>query len=270
MMVMQTENPPLILLCDLDGTLVDSNAHLSQCVADLLTGYGIPFSTRQFFEPQRFTAANGEARHTPLYGGTWNDVYEFALDKSAQNIGHDAFFETVENLVNRPGVVTPPRAGMVESLQALHAWARQDGIALVLAAVTNGKAKEAARNIAVMQAHGFDFPVIVTADDPELNGRGKPHPDPYLLAYRRLSALLGDVAPVAITLEDSIPGHQAALAMAEQTPHTFCFYLPHYQGREARHALEKVLMDVGCLPEEIMQLYQPLNLSLSANGTGGR
>jgi beta-phosphoglucomutase-like phosphatase (HAD superfamily) len=249
-------NRPLVLLCDLDGTLVDSNAHLSQCVTDLLNGYGLPFTPAQFYEPQHFFSRAGIEKRVPIYGGTWDDVYDYALYKSGQSFDHAAFFARVEEIVHAPGVITPPRAGMAEALRTVHLWAQEEKIPLLLAAVTNGKDKEASRNINVMEKEGFSFPVIVTADDAELNGRGKPYPDPYLLAYRRLRPCLHGAAPVALTLEDSIPGHEAALAMAMQTPDTFSFYLPHHDNRPARHPLEMVLTDLDGLPEAIRMRYQ--------------
>jgi beta-phosphoglucomutase-like phosphatase (HAD superfamily) len=58
---------------------------------------------------------------------------------------------------------------------------------------------------AVLSRIGLPFPVVVTANDVT---RGKPDPEPYLLAARRLGAEPGR----CLVLEDSITGVTAAEA----------------------------------------------------------
>jgi HAD superfamily hydrolase (TIGR01509 family) len=173
------------VLWDMDGTLVDT-------------------------EPYWFAA---EYELVEEYGGTWNDdhahflVGSDLLDGAAYikehgNVPldvHEIVFRLEASVARRTRAQIPWRPGARELLAALHA--AEVPCALVTMA-WRGSAS------AVLDALPDGWMRTSVTGDEVPEGRGKPHPDPYLKG----AALLGLAPAHCIAIEDSRTGARAALA----------------------------------------------------------
>lgn len=171
------------LLFDLDGTLIDSDPIHVAVFIDFLAGYGVPMGAEEY-----------ERR---LHGRLNADIFAEILpdeDPHEMSAAKEAEYRRRLDLMDQPPAI-PGAAALIDRARA-RGWK--------LAVVTNAPRENApAALAAVGLADRFD--TIVTADDVP---RGKPHPDPYLLAMRRLG-----VPPEAcIVFEDSPSGLAAARA----------------------------------------------------------
>ncbi len=173
------------LLCDLDGTLADSEPLHCQAWLDTLSEeFGIDYD-EHWFEQWIGTSDKVLARHEVAEDGLPITVEELIAKK--QKRYHDA-------------VATDGRtfAGVDEAL------GRVVAAGFPLAIATNSGRKDADVMIAAARLERFT-PISVTASDVE---HMKPAPDIYLLAAERL----GLPADQCIAIEDSGPGGEAARA----------------------------------------------------------
>lgn len=115
--------PPLCLLFDSDGTLVDSEILLAEVMSDLLPSFGLPFSARQYLEEfrgERFRTIIEalEARYSPLGERRFPALESEMRDLMERRMRADLL----------------PIAGMPEALAALAAHPK--------AVVSNGPARK--------------------------------------------------------------------------------------------------------------------------------
>lgn len=173
---------PSALLFDLDGTLLDSDPLHLEVFADLMAPYRIEVDAA-FYQGRVHGRLNVDvfAELTP-------DEDARAMDRLKERMFRDL-------LATRP---LPPAAGLVRLLD------RADAAGLPYGVATNAPRENAE---AMLHAIGLRarFGVVVTVDD---CARGKPAPDPFLLAAQQLGA---DPAR-SLAFEDSPSGLAAARA----------------------------------------------------------
>ncbi|MFJ5802520.1 HAD family hydrolase [Streptomyces decoyicus] len=175
--------PPAPVIFDLDGTLVDSEPNYYEAGRRLLAGYGVPdFSWEH---------------HTRFIGiGTRETLEilsrEFGIDAPVEELleGQNG---TYLELARAHTAVFPEMRAFVERLSAAgHPMA-----------VASGSSRPAIR--AVLAGTGLDA-LLTTIVSAEEVAHGKPEPDVFLEAARRLGVDPGD----CVVLEDAAPGALAA------------------------------------------------------------
>ncbi|MFM9367002.1 HAD family hydrolase [Streptomyces sp. Da 82-17] len=174
---------PAALLCDMDGTLVDTEHAWLEAVAEFLHAQGSP-STGPTLAPFAGAALADAADHLVRHGLT-----ALTAAQSAEILDR-AFTSRVA-----AGVTVQPGA-----LQLLDG-ARALGVPTAL--VTASERHVAELVLDTLGRHRFD--TSVTSGETE---RGKPHPDPYLAAARALGVAPED----CLAVEDTPTGAAAALA----------------------------------------------------------
>jgi beta-phosphoglucomutase-like phosphatase (HAD superfamily) len=222
----------LIMLLDIDGTLVDTDAHLSNTISRLFKKYGVDFAPAEFFQPQTFMMQGEDGsmqeKTSMLFGAGWEDTY-YCLKARNPDITVDvASFrkEIIEAVTaSRDGVV--PRQDVIDMILALRDECAQQGMGFTAIAVTNGALKEAKANLEIAQQAGLTVDGLISADDVQ---HRKPHPQPYYMGYtmacRNLVAQGKNPAhAIVIKLEDSPPGAISA-ATAAMTYKGMCYYIP--------------------------------------------
>lgn len=163
------------VLCDLDGTLVDSTALITQAWTRWAVEEGL---TRESF------------RGVALHGRPARDIVHDLMPEREE----EALRRIVDIEASTPGGVrTLPGANRLLNHLRPEEWA----------VVTSGSNRIAQPRLAALPVRPR---VVVTADDVE---RGKPHPEPFLLAARRLG--ITDPAR-CVVLEDAPAGLAAAAA----------------------------------------------------------
>ena len=176
------------LLCDLDGTLADSLPVLIGVYERFVTAHGGTPSSDEF---ERLNGVPIEQVVEMLsHAHGWSDRPEELVDRYERAID-ECYHEA------------PTRDGARELLTA----ARRGGWRC--AVVTSGRSGRAR---SWLRSHGLDDLVdtVVGSDDVR---RGKPDPEPYLLALARMNA---DPAS-SIAVEDSMPGVASALSAGLRT-----------------------------------------------------
>ncbi|WP_326690049.1 MULTISPECIES: HAD family phosphatase [unclassified Streptomyces] len=172
---------PAALLCDMDGTLVDTERDWLATLAELLTAHG---------------AAADEAALAPFAG--------LPVDGAAALVSERAGLaaERVTEVLGE-AFVARVRAGVTIQPGALSLLDSARGLGIPVALVTASERAVADLVLRTLGAHRFSCSV---ADDE--TPRGKPHPDPYLIAARLL-----DVPPErCLAVEDTPTGTASALA----------------------------------------------------------
>ena len=227
----------LILLLDIDGTLVDTDAHLSNVMAVLFKKYDVDFKPEEFFEAKTFVAPNEqgvmEEQTTMLFGATWEMAYHYLKSKNPfsdpafPDPGVTAFREEIIEHVtsNRDGVVV--RRDIVDMVLALREQCAAQGIGFSVVAVTNGARREAIANLEMVKDAGLTIDKLVSADDVT---HKKPHPEPYHMGYQlgcdEIRAQGHDPhGALVIALEDSPPGAISAV-IAARSYQGLCYYVP--------------------------------------------
>lgn len=229
---MQPNYTSVIMLLDIDGTLVDTDAHLSNSIATLFKKYGVAFEPREFFEPKHFPIPNEqgmmEDKTTMLFGAAWEHTYYYL---KSQNPSHDPGVEHFRNEIieyvtsHHDAILV--RQDVIDTVLAIKDKCEVDGIGFTVIAVTNGARKEALANLKLAENAGLTVDGLVSADDVV---RRKPYPDPYLLGHKMALDVLfknsfDATLPLTIALEDSPPGATSAVAAGEACDLT-CFYIP--------------------------------------------
>ncbi|MDO5025805.1 MAG: HAD family phosphatase [Trueperella sp.] len=174
---------PAGLLFDMDGTLTDSEALWFAAEKELFAELGYDWVDGMQYDIIGMSMADA----------TRFLVQKLGLDIAPAELGQELTARVVA-LGKKHGMPWLP--GALELLQNSVAW----GIPSAL--VTSSM--PAFAELTLANAPAGALTVCVTGD----RTRGKPHPDPYLLAAAEL-----DVAPeLCVTFEDSIPGLQSAVA----------------------------------------------------------
>ncbi len=175
---------PLAVLWDMDGTLVDSEHYWSISQNRLAGQYGAVWTE----EDEKGVIGSS------LYDSSELIRQKFGIqDKSVQEIIDHLTDEVIEQLRQ----VLPWRPGALELLLDL----KQAGIKTAL--VTMSMRRMA---LAVAESIPFEaFDVVVAGDDVKF---GKPHPEPYLTAAKRLGVDPKD----CLAFEDSVTGLNSAAA----------------------------------------------------------
>jgi HAD superfamily hydrolase (TIGR01509 family) len=175
---------PLALLCDMDGLLLDTEWLVRDAMMAELAAMGLDF------DPARFALLIGEPADASLkrLNGWYGDNFDSAALRRQVAARIEATW----------GKARPIKPGVAELLTL----ARSAGIKLAVA--TSSDRADAQSHLAHSGLADW-FEAIVTRDDV---ARGKPSPDLYLAAARRLG-----VAPaMSLALEDSHNGVRAAHA----------------------------------------------------------
>lgn len=174
---------PAAVLWDMDGTLVDTEPYWIASEFALAERHGATWSREQALA---------------LVGSDLLDSGAFIREQMGLDLTPAAIVEELlDGVVARVREAVPWQPGARELLAALHA----DGLRCALVTMSYRRFVEPILEHLPTGA----FEVVVTGDEVE---RGKPHPDPYLLAAERLG-----VDPAAcLAIEDSPPGAASAEA----------------------------------------------------------
>ncbi len=178
-----SQSLPAAVLWDMDGTLVDTEPYWIECEIELVTRYGGSWTLEQahslvgndLLTSARVIAAQGGVPLPP----------EKIID------------ELLDGVNRRVGDVVPWRPGARDLLEAL-----------VAAGVPNALVTMSYRSLAeavLRQLPPGTFAVLVCGDEVD---QGKPHPEPYLQAARRLAVAPAD----CVAIEDSPNGVASARA----------------------------------------------------------
>lgn len=186
-MVIEVSNSGLsglhAVLWDMDGTIVDTEPYWFAAEYEVVANHGVSWSDDHaralvgfdLLDSGRYMIEHGGVRLTP------HEIVELLLDSVVSNMKREV----------------PWRPGARELL----ADVRGNGIPTAL--VTMSWKRFATEVVNALPAGAFD--VSVVGDDVE---RGKPHPEPYLLAAERLGV---DITK-CLAIEDSPTGVASALA----------------------------------------------------------
>lgn len=179
--------PLQAVLWDMDGTIVDTEPYWIQAEKDLVAAYG----------------------------GSWTDSDAEAMVGQAltygagllQNAGVPLTVrEIIDRLISQVTAKVSDRIPWRPGARELLAELRESGVPCVLVTMSEPVlANEICRQL---PAGTFEF--LVTGD---MVRQGKPHPEPYELAFDRLSGLVPDlVKNRVVAIEDSLPGVTSAAA----------------------------------------------------------
>ena len=171
------------VIFDMDGLMFDSERYIQTAwnQAGTMLGYG---------------TLGDHIEKTLGFNGTKRR--EFFLDLCGQDFPYDEFLELYRSLyfdrVRKEGI--PAKEGLHETLEVLKKLGIRMGVA------TSSSRENTLKNLEREQISGY-FQTVITGD---MIQHGKPEPDIYLEACRKLGAEPQD----AIALEDAINGIKAA------------------------------------------------------------
>jgi HAD superfamily hydrolase (TIGR01509 family) len=167
----------------MDGTLVDTEPSWIAAEYALATKYGGEWS---------------DADALQLVGSDLLDSGRYIRERMGIDLSAECIVEELlDAVIEQVRIEVPWRAGARELLESL----RVSGVPCAL--VTMSYARFVAPIVAALPAD--TFAVVVTGDAVD---RGKPHPEPYLVAARELDVLSGD----CLAIEDSETGVTSAVA----------------------------------------------------------
>jgi HAD superfamily hydrolase (TIGR01509 family) len=174
------------LLLDLDGTLADSIPGLRRAYSSFLRGFSLEGSEREF---------------QSLNGPPIPQIVEFLKER------HRLPGDSADLLARYEDLLVETHRGAVPAGGGTALLARASAARWKVAVVTSSRRESAT---AWLSRHGLPVDLVVGGDDV---ARGKPAPDPYLLALDRLSA----AAAMSLAVEDSRAGAAAAVAAGVPT-----------------------------------------------------
>lgn len=191
------------VLWDMDGTIVDTEPYWFEAEYAVVAEHGDSWSDElaksvvgfDLLDSGRFMIEHGGVRLTP------HEIVELMLDSVVTNLKREV----------------PWRPGARELLADVRA------AAIPTALVTMSWRRFATEVVDALPQGAFD--VSVVGDDVE---RGKPHPDPYLLAAERLGV---DITK-CVAIEDSPTGVASALAAG-----AYVLAVPHHVDVPMRHGV---------------------------------
>lgn len=189
----------LAVVFDLDGTLVDSEPNYYEASRRALAEYGVPEYT--WADHESYVGVS--TRDTV---GLWRKRYGLRVPAGELLAATDRRYLELARAHTR---VYPEMRALLELLAA-------DGVPT---AVASGSSPDALAAVLTGTGLGALVPVAVSAADVP---RGKPAPDVFLEAARRLGAEPGD----CVVLEDAAPGAAAAHAAGMR-----CLAVPYVAGQ---------------------------------------
>lgn len=182
-----TDEPPLAVLWDMDGTIVDTEPMWMRAETELVESFGGAWSHEQGLQ---------------LVGNGLYDSAAILIAAGVQLEPLEVIHWLTEHVQAQLEDGPPWRPGARELLAALRETA-----------VPTGLVTMSFRGMAVQVAEAIGFPafdVIVAGDDVTHH---KPHPEPYL----RAAAQLGVPIEGCVAIEDSITGVASAVASGAAT-----------------------------------------------------
>jgi HAD superfamily hydrolase (TIGR01509 family) len=202
------------VVMDMDGLILDTEGMSHAAWQRTFSERGISFGKDQFLELVGLNVADARKKLLAWYGP------DFPFDEIyARKLVH------VDEIIDRSGIAQKP--GLPEFLAAV------DSLGLASAVATSTARERALYKLGRAGLAGR-FPVLVGGDEVE---RGKPAPDCFLLAARKL----GQPPEDCLVLEDSDPG-----VLAAQTAGMRVLIIPDVKppSPEARRAAWAVLPDL--------------------------
>ncbi len=172
---------PAAVLFDLDGTLVDSEPLWFEAETMLVGEYGHPWSAEQ-------------ARH--LVGWSLWDSATYLREEIGIDLPNAAIIDRMQSHVVAGVQKAPP---WLPGALDLLAEVRAAGVPTALVTMSHRQMTETVVDALPIGS----FHTVVSG---EQVSRGKPHPDPYLLAAHRLGVAARD----SVAIEDSVPGATSA------------------------------------------------------------
>lgn len=210
------------VLWDMDGTLIDSERLHYEVLAEQCRAEGLPWSWE-----------DNEA----VMGATMDEKWRHLNQLHHFSCSREDWLQEFNRLYKER---LAPELGLPQQVQAV---LRLHDRRMPLACVSNGEREVVEANLEALDiAHCFNV-VVANGDAP----RGKPWPDPYLLACQRLKCTPSS----CLAVEDSPLGVAAALAAGLVTvvwPHASA--LP-WQGPQAHH----MVLEQG-FPWELVELQK--------------
>jgi HAD superfamily hydrolase (TIGR01509 family) len=174
---------PEAVLFDLDGTLVDSERENVESVVLAARRWGAELSA----DERAF-----------VIGHSWNEIHARIVGNHRLDVSMAVLIEAA--VEEKRALLAAGYRALAGAVDAVARLGRRSKLAVVSGA-SHGEVVDALESLGITAAFAF---VMGAEDYP----RGKPEPDPYLLAMRRLGA-----APArTVVLEDATPGILSARA----------------------------------------------------------
>jgi beta-phosphoglucomutase-like phosphatase (HAD superfamily) len=178
-----TLRAPDAVLFDLDGTLVDSERENVESVV---------------LASRRWGAELTEDERAFVIGHSWNEIHARIVGHHRLDVSMAALIEAA--VEEKRALVAEGYRALVGAVAAVRRLGQRSPLAVVSGA-SHGEVVDAVTSLGIVDAFAF----LMGAED---YPRGKPAPDPYALAMRRLGAAPGRT----VVLEDATPGILSALA----------------------------------------------------------
>lgn len=164
---------------DFDGVLVRTMEAHFQCYKQALVEFGVPIDREQFFHQA---------------GMTGQEQIRYFVERAGVQV-------KIEEVYRRKRVIWKKNSRAVTAIDCNVAFLRMLRAANVPVAIASGSSRRTI--LPIMKQHGIEADAVVGADDVR---HGKPHPDLFLCAARRLG-----ISPQnCIVVEDSDVGIDAA------------------------------------------------------------
>lgn len=212
--------PPRAVVFDMDGLLLDSERICMAIFADVCVQHGFAFDRAIY---GRCIGTNREGTRRVFLDG-YGPEFPF------EAIEHDWMRRYEARVREQP---VPVKTGALAVLE----WLRERSVDIALATSTQGPL--AARKLELAGLDGY-FEIRVTGDQVS---RGKPDPEPYLEALRRL----GQAAEGCWALEDSDNGVRAAYRAGMTVVQVPDLIEPSAEVRALGHPVVDSLVDVLAL-----------------------
>jgi HAD superfamily hydrolase (TIGR01509 family) len=177
---------PAAILFDLDGTLVDSERANVESVVLACRALGVELDE----EERRF-----------IVGHSWNEIHARIVAKSGLHIGMEALIARAVD-EKRTLLAVSGHQALPAAVETVVRLSRRSPLAIASGA-SRVEVRDAIEGIGIASF----FKVVVAAED---YARGKPAPDPYLLAMDLLG--VRDWARRCVVIEDATPGILAGRA----------------------------------------------------------